>query len=92
MSVHDAEVDDIYVDKQGKLWRCVTTCQQPTVTFEAVEGYVPSANPAGNAAAQFNVGAFVPHTPEIVKPRCNGGIGGLMWEGWKRIWRPDSAR
>lgn len=88
MAVHDAELDDIYVDKQGKLWRCVMTCHEPTVTFEAVEGYVPSSNPAIHGAAQAMVS--YPPAPQIVKPQQRGGISGLMWDGWKRIWRKPS--
>jgi hypothetical protein len=87
MTVHDAQLDDIYVDKHGKLWRCVMTCHEPTVTFEAVEGYVPSSNPAANAAAQAM--PYYPPSPQIVKPQQRGGISGLMFEGWKRIWRKE---
>jgi hypothetical protein len=31
MSVHDAVTGDIHVDKNGKLWRCIGTCKEPTV-------------------------------------------------------------
>lgn len=90
MSTHDAELDDIYVDKQGKLWRCISICHEPTVGFEAVEGYVPSSNPNLHAAAQAQMN-WSPPTPQIVKPQQRGGVNGLMWEGWKRIHRPSAS-
>jgi hypothetical protein len=31
MRVHDAAIGDIYVDENGKLWRCIATCKEPTV-------------------------------------------------------------
>lgn len=37
MSVHDAELGDIYVDHNGKLWRVTMTCAEPTVQVEEVE-------------------------------------------------------
>lgn len=37
MSVHDAKPGDIYVDGTGKLWRCMATCDEPTVTMQEVE-------------------------------------------------------
>lgn len=91
MTVHDAKPSDIYVDKGGKLWRCISICHEPTVSFEAVEGYVPS--PAGLAGMQGGAQAmlYIQATPQIVKPRQRGGVSGLMWEGWKRIYRSDAG-
>jgi hypothetical protein len=37
VSVHDAEPGDIYVDAEGKLWRVLWTCREPTVCLQAVE-------------------------------------------------------
>lgn len=37
MSVHDAQPGDIYADAQGKLWRVISVCAEPTVTVEEVE-------------------------------------------------------
>jgi hypothetical protein len=31
MKVHGAATGDIYVDENGKLWRCIATCKEPTV-------------------------------------------------------------
>lgn len=87
MTVHDAQLADVYVDKQGRLWRCIMTCHEPTVTFEAVEGYVPG--PAGGFQGAAQAMPYVPSTPQIVKPQQRGGINGLMFEGWKRIFRPS---
>lgn len=87
-TVHDAQLADVYVDKQGKLWRCIMTCHEPTVTFEAVEGYVPSSNPGLQGAAQAQAN-WPPPPPQIVKPQQRGGINGLMFDGWKRIFRPS---
>ncbi len=93
MSVHDAEPMDIYVDPQGKLWRCVGTHKEPTVIFEEVEGRTPS--PVNLMGAQA---AYVPQQNnaqvQIIKDRKSGGVGGLMWQGWKRIhrqWREPPA-
>lgn len=70
MSVHDAVPGDIYVDRTGKLWRCVTVCHEPTVTMEEVEGRVEGP---------------------IIRGRQSGGVSGLMWNGWKRIFRKEAA-
>ncbi len=70
MSVHDAEPGDIYVDKDGKLWRVVGVCKDPTVTVEEVEGSIGRHG-------------------RIQKDHQNGGVGGLMWAGFRRIFRPD---
>lgn len=89
LSVHDAQPGDIYVDELGKLWRCMAVWSEPTVQFEMVEGYVqppPGLMQAGGAqAACLN---NYPPLPEIVKPTCRGGVSGLMWKGWQRIFRP----
>lgn len=90
MSVHDAEPCDIYVDKQGKLWRCIGVNKDPTVLFEEVEGRTPDPpSPYNNVVSSqaINSNGYPPKV-EIIKTRLNGGVGGLMWEGWKRIYRP----
>jgi hypothetical protein len=66
MSVHDALPSDIYVDEHGKLWRCMSICNEPTRYFQEVES-------AG-------------HSPQSK----SGGVSGLMWNGWKRIYRPEA--
>jgi hypothetical protein len=45
MSVHDAQPSDIYVDANGKLWRVVMTCSDPTVTVEEVEAETGASTP-----------------------------------------------
>ena len=87
MSVHDAEPGDIYVDDQGKLWRCYMTCHEPTISFEEVEGYVP--NPLANQGAAQAIAYAPPLGPQIIRSRKTGGVSGVMWNGWKRIWRKD---
>lgn len=86
--MRDAQILDIYVDENGALWRCIATCPEPTVTFEVVEGRTlppPSLNQMG--MAQQNT--YSPPAPAIIKDRKNGGVSGAMWNGWKRIYRPD---
>lgn len=91
MSIADAETGDIYVDKLGKLWRVVGVCREPTVTVEEVEGHLPtSPNLMQGAAAQAFI-ATAPAAPQIIRARQSGGIGGLMWDGFKRIWRRETA-
>lgn len=90
--MHDAELSDIYVDAEGKLWRCIATCSEPTVSFEAVEGYVQQPPNNMNAAAgQAVAGLYISPQAAIIKPKKTGGVSGAMWDGWKRIFRPESA-
>lgn len=92
MSVNDAEPMDIYVDSQGKLWRCVGVCRDPTVIFEEVEGHTPE--PVNNWAAAQGMGIVnancTPQRTPIIKDRKSGGVSGCMWNGWKRIFRHHS--
>jgi hypothetical protein len=89
MTTHDAELSDIYVDDSGKLWRVIITCSEQTVTFEAVEGHLPLApSMLNNMAAQANVYSQ-PQQPSLIHPRKTGGVNGAMWQGWKRIYRPE---
>ncbi len=84
----DAELDDLYLDAAGKLWRCIAVCPEPTVTFEEVEGHTQLSMPsmAQQAANQYT-GAQA-YSPPIIKNRQTGGVRGAMWNGWKRIYRP----
>jgi len=43
MSVHDAELGDVYVDDAGKLWRVVGICGEPTVIAQEVETLTPES-------------------------------------------------
>lgn len=90
MSVHDAEPGDIYTDESGKLWRIIAVCRDPTVDAEEVEGtlYDPNAPPAIHWQGQVSsVQSVVLPRASINKRRVSGGVGGLMWNGWQRIWR-----
>lgn len=92
MSVHDAEPGDIYIDKQEKLWRVVGICREPTVTVEEVVGQAPRPpSEYMNQAAQANVGVYAPRPIELIRTRQSGGVGGFMWEGFKRIWRKSES-
>ena len=35
--MHNAELQDLFLDENDKLWRVVMTCTHPTVTVEEVE-------------------------------------------------------
>lgn len=94
MSVHDAQPGDIYTDEQGKLWRIIGVCHQPTVTAEEVEGTLHDPNaPRFDGAQAIGVAAIQgligQHRAEIRKARQSGGTDGLMWNGWKRIWHRE---
>jgi len=89
MSTHDAEQSDIYVDENGKLWRCIMTCNEPTVTFEAVEGYLPVPQAAINQMMAAQNVPMYPPQPALIHPRKSGGVSGAMWNGWKRVYRPE---
>lgn len=91
MSVHDAEPGDIYADEQGKLWRIIGVCHEPNVIAEEVEGSLhdPSAPIAPNAAVGVGWAQGIMPRASIQKARRSGGMGGLIWTGWKRIWRND---
>jgi hypothetical protein len=59
VSVHDAEPGDIYVDAEGKLWRVLWTCREPTVCLQAVEnsalfsGSPPDSTRQGGISGQM---------------------------------------
>jgi hypothetical protein len=43
MSVHDAELHDVYADESGKLWRIVGICGEPTVMAQEIESLSPES-------------------------------------------------
>jgi hypothetical protein len=43
MSVHDAKLNDLYVDGDGKLWRVIGICGEPTVIAQEVESLAPES-------------------------------------------------
>jgi hypothetical protein len=67
MSVHDAELGDVYVDDQGKLWRVFMKCGEPTVHVQEIEPLC--------------------HDSPVTMA---GGVSGQMWQGFKRIFRPQN--
>jgi len=69
MSVHDAELGDLYTDESGKLWRVVGLCREPTVHVQEVESLTPDS-----------------------PVKQSGGVSGLMWQGFKRIHRPEKQK
>ncbi|KKN30170.1 hypothetical protein LCGC14_0836840 [marine sediment metagenome] len=64
--IHKAQPEDVYVDAQGKLWRVVSICGEPTVLLTEIE---PETR---NDSVQMH-----------------GGMSGLMWDGFKRIYTPE---
>lgn len=45
MSIHDARAGDLYVDKDGKLWRVLWTCEEPSLGMVEVENRNDSLPP-----------------------------------------------
>ncbi len=39
--MHSAELQDLFIDDDGRLWRVVAICGEPTVTVQEVEPEVP---------------------------------------------------
>lgn len=69
VAMNDPEPGDIYVDHDGKLWRVVGVCGEPTVHMQEVETTSPES-----------------------PVRREGGVSGYMWNGFKRIFRPDPPK
>lgn len=96
MSVHGAEPGDIYADANGKLWRILFVVHEPTVTAEEIEGTLFDPNATTPPTAAQGLGQSIyqglpPQRARIEKRKQIGAVGGLMWNGWKRIWRKDDA-
>jgi hypothetical protein len=71
MSVHEAEPGDLYVDHDGKLWRVVSVCGEPTVTVEEVENPSPRHPPvrrSGGVSGGMWMGWKRIHRPEPKRP------------------------
>jgi hypothetical protein len=87
MKMREAKPGDIYIDKDNKLWRVIGTCDQPTVDVEELEP-APQPNPAliHQALQQMQQPATLPLPP---RRRMGGGVSGLMWGGFKRIWTQE---
>ena len=102
--IDDPHLGDIYLDPQGKLWRCVVRVYEPTVTFEEVEGRTLSQGDCYRVLGggqgqlglqsqnQFVTGSQPQYYPSIVKERKSGEVSGLMWDGWKLIHRPEKPK
>jgi streptogramin lyase len=76
MDIRDAKSGDVFVDKDGKLWRVTGVWLEPTVEAVEIEPKALSSMPGCRplrGKTQF------------------GGVSGAMWSGFKRIWRKDEA-
>lgn len=80
----DAQLDDLFVDDQDRIWRCVGVINEPSVIMEELEGHT-QAPPDYHAMATMQ--ARPPDPPPIIKERKNGGVSASMWTGFRRIWR-----
>ena len=85
-----AEPMDIYADANGKLWRVVATCHEPTVTLEEVEPSGHTSDPPADlpTGAQTWIGPIGPVKGSFIRRRMNGGMRGLMFNGFRRVLRP----
>jgi hypothetical protein len=85
--MNDTNVGDLFMDKQGKLWRAVAYCPEPTLTVEELEPD-PQPNPAliQQAFQQMQQPATLPLPP---RKKMTGGVSGLMWQGFKRIYSKE---
>lgn len=70
MSVHDAKLDDLYVDDAGKLWRVVALCGEPTVHVQEVETMMPDSpvRRSGGVSGLMWRGFKRIHRPDEKKP------------------------
>lgn len=75
------------MDEAGKLWRVIGYCSEPTVTMEEVEPQAP-INPALMQSGQMISGT--PGRIPLHRDRKSGGISGLMWNGFKRIYKAQT--
>jgi len=87
MSVHDADVGDIYVDANGKLWRVTGLYREPTVEVTAVE---PHGAIGIHKDGEIYHEGDPPNGVQFLRERQFGGVSGIMWEGFKRVWRREN--
>jgi hypothetical protein len=81
--MNDAEAGDIYIDAQGKLWRVLGTCREPTVYVQEVETLTPDS-PVKRSGGVFGLmwqGFNRIHRPEKRKepPRNFNAAPGADW-------------
>ncbi len=81
--IHKAKPGDLFMDKYNKLWRVISVCAEPSICMEEVEPDPQSRGPG----VMPSMGLFGNY-----RTRKDGGISGLMWEGFKRIFSPDAPR
>lgn len=74
--VHKAKPNDVFVDVDGKLWRVISICGEPTVSMREIE-----------CTEQIRAGKTF--YPPVEK---RGGISGQMWEGFKRIYEQPERK
>lgn len=78
---------DLYMDGNGRLWRVIGYCAEPSVTMEAVEPEEPM-----NPAYANQIASMAPAQTRIslYREKMSGGVNGLMWQGFKRIYKSQS--
>lgn len=92
-TIADAETGDIYADPAGKLWRVVGVCREPTVIVEEVEPSGHTSDPPETTLGSvlLTAPALVGSTRgQFIRRRQSGGVAGLMWDGFRRIFRPET--
>jgi len=69
MSVHDAEPNDVYADADGKLWRVVGVCGEPTVIVQEIETQTPDSpvRRSGGVSGLMWQGFKRIHRPPVAK-------------------------
>lgn len=75
--MYKAEPGDVYVDANGTLWRVTSICREPTVNVESVE---PEGYTVDDQSGEW----------EFVRTKKGGGVTGLMWDGFKRIYEAST--
>lgn len=84
----DAINGDVYVDEEGKLWRVIYTCPEPTLCMEELEPH-PQPNPVLLHQAMQN--CQTPLTlPLPPRRKKEGGVSGQIWNGFKRVYRKQT--
>lgn len=72
MSVHDAEIGDVYADEHGKLWRVVALFREPTVRVQEIEkigDYPVPVSKFGGVSGYMWTGFKRIHRPAPLAPK-----------------------
>lgn len=94
--IADAQPGDIYIDTAGKLWRITEVIREPTIEAEEVEGSLDDPNaphsPLTNQGLQGAPNlAYASRPARIVKRKQRAFLNAGNWNGWRRIWRRETA-